>query len=313
MTVLIRPLAEADLDAADRIFRLAFGTFLGLPDPLMFAPGADLVRTRWRADPSRAFGAELDGEVVGSNLATNWGSFGFFGPLSVHPDFQNRGIGKQLVEPVLALFADWGVTQAGLYTFAHSAQHIGLYGSFGFYPRFLTAIMAKPIGGAAAGPGPGRYGALPATEREGVVIGCRNVTEAIFEGLDVTTEIHAVETQAIGDTVLVFDGDEIVAFAVCHMGEGSEAGTGVCLVKFGAVLPGPGAAGSFGSLLDACEGLALERGLGRVVCGVNLAREEAYRQLLASGYRTQVQGVAMQKPNEPGFNRPGVYVLDDWR
>jgi pimeloyl-ACP methyl ester carboxylesterase len=30
----IRPLAETDLAAADRIFRLAFGTFVGLPDPL---------------------------------------------------------------------------------------------------------------------------------------------------------------------------------------------------------------------------------------------------------------------------------------
>lgn len=28
--VTIRPLQEADLDAADRVMRLAFGTFLGL-------------------------------------------------------------------------------------------------------------------------------------------------------------------------------------------------------------------------------------------------------------------------------------------
>ena len=26
-----------------------------------------------------------------------------------------------------------------------------------------------------------------------------------------------------------------------------------------------------------------------------------------------VQGVAMQKANAPGYNRPGVYVIDDWR
>ena len=35
--VAIRPLRETELDAADRIFREAFGTFVGLPDPLRFA------------------------------------------------------------------------------------------------------------------------------------------------------------------------------------------------------------------------------------------------------------------------------------
>jgi hypothetical protein len=32
----IHPLSEADLDEADRICRLSFGTFLGLSDPMSF-------------------------------------------------------------------------------------------------------------------------------------------------------------------------------------------------------------------------------------------------------------------------------------
>jgi hypothetical protein len=47
----VRPLQENDLPPADRIFRLAFGTFLGLPDPTQFYASADYVRTRWLADP----------------------------------------------------------------------------------------------------------------------------------------------------------------------------------------------------------------------------------------------------------------------
>lgn len=34
--VIVRPLEERDLPEADRIMRLAFGTFLGLPDPSGF-------------------------------------------------------------------------------------------------------------------------------------------------------------------------------------------------------------------------------------------------------------------------------------
>jgi hypothetical protein len=35
--------------------------------------------------------------------------------------------------------------------------------------------------------------------------------------------------------------------------------------------------------------------------------------MLASGFRTDVQGLAMDRPDEAGYNRPGVYIIDDWR
>ena len=45
--VNIRPLQESDLPKADRILRLSFGTFVGLPDPMTFFGDADVVRTRF--------------------------------------------------------------------------------------------------------------------------------------------------------------------------------------------------------------------------------------------------------------------------
>ncbi len=80
--VSVRPLREGDLSEADRIMRLAFGTFLGLPDPMTFMGDASYVRTRFKADPAAAFAAEVDGELAGSNFVSNWGSVGFFGPLN---------------------------------------------------------------------------------------------------------------------------------------------------------------------------------------------------------------------------------------
>jgi hypothetical protein len=84
-------------------------------------------------------------------------------------------------------------------------------------------------------------------------------------------------------------------------------------VKFGVVRPGSTAAGDFVRLLAACESCAAERGATRLVAGANLARHEAYRLLLERGFRTDLQGVAMHRPNEPGYNRAGVYLVDDWR
>lgn len=311
--VSIRPLRPSDLPAADRIFRLAFGTFLGLPDPLAFSGDGDLVRTRYLADPSAAFAAEVDGELVGSNMATNWGTVGFFGPLTVRPDLWDRGIATRLLEPTMGLFAAWGTKHAGLFTFAHSPKHVHLYQKYGFWPRFLTAIMSMPVRQPETRASWSTYADTPEDERDGVLDACRELTGAIYEGLDVRREIRAVEAQGLGDTVLLLDDSTVVGLAVCHYGPGTEAGSGVCYVKFGAVRPGRTAGSAFDRLLDACEALAAERGLSRLVCGVNTARHAAYRQLLARGFHADLQGVAMARPNESGYNRPDVYIIDDWR
>jgi hypothetical protein len=84
-------------------------------------------------------------------------------------------------------------------------------------------------------------------------------------------------------------------------------------VKFAAVQPGPRAWWIFEQLLDACDALAVQHGLKVVEAGINTGREEAYRQMLAKGFRTQVQGLAMHKDGKPGYSRPGIFALDDWR
>ena len=311
--ITVHPLQETELAAADTIMRLAFGTFIGLPDPMAFMGDAAYVRTRWLANPQNAFAAEVAGEVVGSNFATNWGSVGFFGPLTVRPDFWDRGVAKRLMEPIMDLFEKWQTTHAGLFTFPHSTKHVGLYRRFGFWPRFLTALMSRQVEPVKSSAQWTRFSEVPANEQDAILSMCREVTDAIYEGLDVAHEIRAVAAQNLGDTILLWDDGRLVAFAVCHVGPGTEAGSGVCYVKFGAVRPGPAAEEHFNRLIDACEEMASSRQVSRLVAGVNTARHEAYRQMLARGFRTDMQGVVMSRPNEAGYNRPDVYLIDDWR
>jgi len=311
--VAVRPLGEDDLPEADRIFRLAFGTHLGLPEPLAFGGDRELVRGRWRADPTAALAAELDGALVGSNFAANWGSFAYFGPLSVRPDLWNQGVAQRLLDATMALFSKWGPSHLGLYTLVNSPKHVALYQKYGFWPRFMTFILARPVRAGLPSGDYALFSSLSPADQEACLVDCGELCDAVFDGLDVSREIRAVHVQGLGDTLLLWDMARLAGFAVCHCGAGSEAGSGACYVKFAAVLPGPGAPAAFERLLAACEAYAAQRGLGRLVCGVNLARHEAYRGLLAAGFRIESQGVAMQRPNEAGFNRPGVYVIDDWR
>jgi GNAT superfamily N-acetyltransferase len=311
--VFTRPLEERDLEAADRIFRVAFGTFLGLPSPETFAGDSDMIRTRWLAAPDSALAAEVNGSLAGSNFVTRWGSVGFFGPLTVHPSMWGRGIAQKLLGPTTTMLENWQVTHAGLFTFGHSTKHVGLYQKFGFWPRFLTMIMSKPVSAQGTAAEVTKFSELSADEKAHVLAECREVTDSIYPGLDVEREIRAVDEQRLGDTILLADNSRLVAFAVCHCGAGSEAGSGACYVKFAAVRSGHAANQHFDELLRNCEKFAALKGAARLIAGVNTSRSQSYRALLAHGFRTEFQGVAMQRGNDAGYNREGVYLIDDWR
>ena len=67
------------------------------------------------------------------------------------------------------------------------------------------------------------------------------------------------------------------------------------------------------TLLYATSMLAKDKHLSRIVAGVNSERSEAYRLMLAYGFRIEMQGIAMHRPNESGYNRSEAYLIDDWR
>ncbi len=307
--ITVRPMHEADLAEAKRIFHLAFGTFLGLPDPMMFCHDRDFVTARWRSSPSGSFTAEMDGRVVGSNIATRWGSVGIFGPLTIRPDVWDRGIARRLLEPTVEIFDRWQTRHSGLFTFSHSTKHVHLYQKFGYWPRFLTPIMSLTVSPRSGVPGAAHFSALTAGQREDFLKACLELTDTIYSGLDVRREVLAVMDQQLGDTVLLWDASQLAGFAVCHCGPGTEAGEHSCYVKFAAARSGD----AFDMLLAACESFAGNRGLSRLEAGINMARHDAYRRMILRGFRTDFLGVSMHKGNDPGYSRPGVYAIDDWR
>jgi GNAT superfamily N-acetyltransferase len=307
-------LKESELGEADRIVRLAFGTFVGLPNPLDFMGDRHYMTPRWRSTNVKVVAAREGERLVGSNVVTRWGSFGFFGPLTVDPEYWNRGVAQRLMESTMATFDRWGVRHTGLYTFAHSAKHVGLYQKFGYWPRYLTVIMtfaAEEVRTEHV-KAPMLLSALKKNQREAAIEGCGRLTHRIDKGLDLGGEIRSVLARRTGDVVLTYTRTALDGFAVCLNGAGSEGGEKTCYVKFGAARGGAGAAERFDRLLEACEAFATSRG-ATVEAGVNMAREDAYRCLRSRGYRVLMQGVAMQRPHLEGFNRADAFVIDDWR
>src|SRR5271170_2944414 len=263
--VKIGRLKESELEEADRIVRMAFGTFLGVPNPLHFMGDRNFMTPRWRSTHVKVIAAREGGRLIGSNVVTRWGSFGFFGPLTVLPEYWDRGVGQRLLESTMTIFDRWGVRQSGLFTFAHSAKHVGLYQKFGYWPQYLTAIMAlipeaNPAPQAEGENAPMLLSGLKKSQREAAIEACRKLTSKIDKGLDLSGEIKAVLAQRTGDVVLTYTRSTLDAFAVCLNGPGSEGGEKTCYVKFGAARGGVGAGERFDRLLEVCEAFASSRG-----------------------------------------------------
>mgnify|MGYP003668766678 CR=1 FL=1 len=310
----VRQLRESDLADADRINRLAFGTFFGLEDPMKFRGDGDVVRGRYAANPAGAFAAERDGRLIGCGFVMDWGSVGILGPVTVDVAHWGRGVARALMADMVAYMDRRGFALQGLFTHPQSPSHIRLYESFGFGMQAITGVMDRQVDPQAGLPEEGRLlSTLALAERERALAGCRDVADAVFPGLDLSGEILSIAACGFGDTLLIEAGGTVRGFACCHQGAMSEAGSAQVLVKFAAVLPGAAAADDFARLLAGAEGFAAGRGVRRLVAGTNTGRAGCYRAMQSAGFRTWMNGVAMMRPSGPGYNRAGVFAIDDWR
>ena len=312
-SIQVGALRADELEEAGRILRLAFGTFLSLPNPMDFMGDRDFVTPRWHAHNTKLLAARENGKLVGSNMATRWGSFAFFGPLTVLPEYWNRGVAQQLLAATMKIFDRWGVRHSALFTFPHSPRHVGLYQKFGYWPGSLTALMkrapAPPTWALTEGAKvPVLLSSLTKKDQEQAIAACAKLTNRFERGLDLGDEMRAVMAQRIGEVILIEGGRALDAFAVCMHGAGSEGGEKTCYVKFAAARSGE----RFERLLNAIDALALAQG-SEVEAGVSLACKDAFQRMRSRGYRVVTMGVAMQTPHGDGFNRAAAYVLSDWR
>ena len=189
------------------------------------------------------------------------------------------------------IFAKWQIRHAGLFTFAQSPKNVRLYQKFGFWPRFLTAIMSKPVSLQSIPEQEPpmdikwtRYSKLTSSlNRQKAIEVCRDLTDMLYPGLDLRKEIYSVEKQRLGDTILIYDksnnlydaddddsddhASTLIGLAICHCGPRTEAESGTCYIKFGAIRPAENASTYFDYLLDVCESYAKIQGLSRIVGG----------------------------------------------
>jgi GNAT superfamily N-acetyltransferase len=127
----IRPLTEADFPAADDILRAAFGA------PHSFK--ADLQRCM-ALQPDGWLFATYAGSPAGMVGAVDYGDFAYVGLMAVHPALQSRGIGRALLQRLLA-WLDARGTPAALLDATEAGRP--LYASLGFVEQDQTCVFEQ--------------------------------------------------------------------------------------------------------------------------------------------------------------------------
>lgn len=308
--LVVRPMTSADVPEAQKIWREAFAGFLAVPERAL--GDSDFVTPRFRVYPETSYAAELDGQLVGSHFLASWGTFTVVGTLTVRPTVWKKGISKPLMDRALADLPRLGSRFACLFTFAQSPAHVGNWERFGFWPRYLTVVMSKPVRRRPLPPGWHRLSQVAPEQRAALIAMAGELTSSVFEGMRLDTELAAIG-QGLGDAVVWEENGRAQGLVFCHTGAGTYGGRGIAYVRFAMVRGGPGAAERFGTLLDAVEGLASELATFSINVGVNTARRPAYQAMRARGFRTTMQGVAMHRPDVEATCHPEAWVLDDWR
>jgi GNAT superfamily N-acetyltransferase len=332
--VQIRRVKKGDLSRIRDVMEQTFADFLERQlgtRPRQAFGGAQYVHHRWLMEPWGCFVAEEDGvKIVGTALAVNWGSVGLLGPIAVLTNYQNQTIGQQLIRAVEEFFDENKVVLHGAVTYPTSAKHLLLYHRFGYRPKHLTAVMTRaldraaaprpPVGTAVArtplkqpGLAVRKYSSLEEARKKATLARLHRITSGVCKGLDLSKEIEIVDGLALGDTLLLERGKDVLGFAVYHAPGVSEAPAGALYVKYLAIDPAHKKVEYLEHFVAVVEELAQELGLARVILPVYLKYHAAYSTLVRLGYQIDFTMVRMQRGKQEDYEDPSHLVLDDWR
>jgi len=324
--IKIRRVRKGDLSKVRDVIEQAFGDFferqVGTRPRQVFG-GAQYVHHRWLMEPWGCFVAEEgDGKIVGAALAVIWGTLGLIGPVAVLTSYQNQDIGQQLLSACQEFFDENRATLQGVATYPYSPKHLVLYQKFGYRPKGLIVVTSKhldrrdavqPAKPARVGLAVRRYSSLDEARKKPVMLKFRRITNGIWRGMDVGKEVEIVDGLALGDTLLLEKGREMIGFAVVHMPPNSEAPHGAAFVKFLAIDQRHGKPEHLHALLAEVEEMAAAAQLSQVVAPVYTYYWAAYQVLLERGYHVDFTMVRMKRGKPDDHEDASSMVLDDWR
>lgn len=295
------PATERDIDGLNRVFAEAF-TDRYRRDGLVGVRVPPLNPLVWRyalldAGEGAMVWRDERNAVAAFNVAHRSGTEGWMGPLAVRPDRQGTGVGKTIVRTAADWLIDQGVTTLGLETMPRTVENIGFYARLGFTPGHLTVTLTNEI--ATRGhPAPMLLSRRSARERDAAVEAARRLVGDLAPGCDFSRELLLTAELGLGDTTLVEggDGEHLDAAVLWHSASLAETRTRdeVRVLKLAAR-----DARAFEAAVAATEAAAAKAGIRRVAVRCQTSYGDAFRRLVARGYRVRWTDLRMTYDGYP--------------
>jgi len=230
------------------------------------------------------------------------------GPLAVRPDRQGAGLGKTIVRTAVDWLLEQEVATLGLETMPRTVENIGFYARLGFLPGHLTVTMTNDI--ATRGhPAPALLSQRKSGAGGQALEAARDLATALAPGYDFTREILLTAELGLGDTSLVDGDDGLDALVLWHtapLAEGRPKDE-VRVLKLAAR-----DARAFDAAIAATEAAAARVGIRRVALRCQTRSEDAFRRLVARGYRVRWTDLRM---TYEGYSEPhpdGGVLFSNW-
>lgn len=303
---------ERDIEALNRVFAEAF-TDRYRRDGLIGVRVPQLNPLVWRyalldAGDGAMVWRDEQGDVAAFNVAHQAGAEGWMGPLAVRPDRQGTGIGKTIVRTAADWLIDRGITTLGLETMPRTPENIGFYARLGFTPGFLTVTLTNEI--ATRGhPAPVLLSKRSTGEKETAMAAGRRLVSDLVPGVDFSREILLTAELGLGDTSLVEGDDGLDALAVWHSAPLADTRTRdeVRVLKLAARTDA-----AFEAAIGAVEAAAAKFGIRRIAIHCQSRYTEAFRLLIARGYRVRWTDLRMTFEGYPERHAPGGVLFSNW-
>ena len=212
------PITRADIGPLNVLFSEAF-TERYRRDGLVGVRVPALNPAIWRyaiddAHDGAMLWRDASGRMAAFNIAHRSGVEGWMGPLAVRDDCQGAGNGQLVVRAGIDVLQRARCSVIGLETMPRTMDNIGFYAGLGFVPTRLTITLT--VDAEPAPRMPRLLGALPSASRGDAIDECRALVHSLRAGYDYTREIELTHDLALGDTLLVYERDALVGFALCH-------------------------------------------------------------------------------------------------
>jgi GNAT superfamily N-acetyltransferase len=293
-----------DIDPLNRVFAEAF-TDRYSRDGLVGVRVPQLNPLVWRyaiddAGDGAMVWRDADGHMVAFNMVHRSGTEGWMGPLAVRPDRQGEGLGSLMVRTGIDWLRAQGATTIGLETMPRTVDNIGFYSRIGLVPGHLTVTLVHdvPRRPSAETALLSKAGGAP----DSGIVECRRLVHSLLPGVDFTREIALTRELAIGDTTLIREGQELVAFALWHSTP-LAAGRPKDELRVLKLVARDGSA--FDRLLDALPAAAAREKVGRIAVRCQSEFGAAYLRLVSRGYRVHwtdlrmtLEGFAQRTPDQ---------------